>query len=105
MSFEDFEKLDFRVAEILSASKVEGAKKLLKLKISLGNETRQVIAGIAEAYSQEELVGKKIAVLTNLEPKNIHGERSEAMLLAAVHNNKPILLIPDKDTPPGSPIS
>ncbi len=105
LAFEDFEKLDLRVAEILSADKIEGAKKLLKLKISLGDETRQVIAGIAEAYSPEELVGKKIVVLTNLEPRTIHGERSSAMLLAAVHNNKPILLIPDKDTPPGSSIS
>ncbi len=105
ISFEDFEKSDIRVAEILSASKIKGAKKLLKLTISLGKETRQVIAGIAEGYSPEELVGKKVAALTNLEPRTIYGERSEAMLLAAVHNNKPILIIPDKDSAPGSSIS
>lgn len=79
----DFKKLNIQIAEVLSAEKVTGADRLLKLKISLGSEERQVIAGIAQWYKPEDLVGKRIVVLANLKDAKIRGELSQGMLLAA----------------------
>jgi methionine--tRNA ligase beta chain len=105
--YADFAKLDLRVAKILAAEKVEGADKLLKLTISLGNEERTLAAGIAQHYTPEELVGKKIAVVVNLQPRRLRGIESQGMLLAACTPNdeKVVLLILDKDVPEGSKIS
>jgi methionyl-tRNA synthetase len=105
ISYNDFEKLDLRVAEVVEATRVEGTKKLVKLKILLGEETRQIVAGLAEAYSPEQLVGKRVTVLINLEPRKIRGELSNGMLLAATHEDKITVLTPDQDIPPGSPVS
>lgn len=79
----DFQKLDFRVAEVKQAEKVEGTDKLLKLQIDVGGEPRQIVAGIAQHYKPEELVGKKIIVVANLKPATIRGVESRGMLLAA----------------------
>ncbi|MCP4632939.1 MAG: methionine--tRNA ligase subunit beta, partial [candidate division Zixibacteria bacterium] len=95
----------FKVAEILSAEKVEGADKLLKLQIDLGSEKRQIIAGIAEHYKPEDLPGKKIVVLTNLKPVKIRGVESNGMLLAAKDKNGLSVLTVDKDTLVGSSVS
>lgn len=84
ISFNEFKKMDLRVAEILSAEKVEGTRKLIKLEADIGDETRQMVAGISETYEPKDLIGKKIVVVANLEPANIHGIESQAMLLAAV---------------------
>lgn len=105
ISYDDFSKLDIRVAEVLEAEKVKGADKLLKLKVSLGTEERQIIAGLAEHYSTEELKGKKVILLANLKPRKIRGEVSQGMLLAAVSEDKVSLLTPDRDIEPGSKIS
>jgi methionyl-tRNA synthetase len=105
IKFEDFDKLDLRIAEVIDASRISGTDRLIKLKINIGTEERQIVAGIGETYTPEELKGKKIVVLCNLEPKRIRGEESNGMLLAAVVAKKPILLVPDKDVPPGSSIS
>ncbi|MCK4385404.1 MAG: methionine--tRNA ligase, partial [candidate division Zixibacteria bacterium] len=83
ISFEEFSKIDFRVAEVKEAQKVKGADKLLKLKIDLGSEQREIVAAVAKAYSPEEMIGKRIVVVTNLKPAKIRGIESKAMLLAA----------------------
>jgi methionyl-tRNA synthetase len=79
----DFQKIDLRVAEIKQVEKVEGADKLLKLQIDIGGEPRQIVAGIAQHYKPEELVGRKIVVVANLKPATIRGVESRGMLLAA----------------------
>jgi len=102
ISFQDFQKLDIRIGEITSADKVEGTDKLIKMDIDFGSEQRQVVAGIAEAYSPEDLVGKKIPVLLNLEPRKIRGIDSQGMILAADEAGNPVLLHPDREVSPGS---
>ena len=82
VSFADFQKLDLRVARILNAEPVEGADRLLKLQVDLGTEKRQVVAGIAEHYKPEVLVGKQVIVVANLEPATIRGVESHGMILA-----------------------
>lgn len=76
ISFEDFKKIDLRVAKILSAEEIEGAEKLLKLQIDLGGETRQIVSGIKESHKPEDLVGKEIIVVANLEPRVLKGVES-----------------------------
>ena len=83
IEYDDFMKAELKVAQILSAENVKKSKKLLRLMVSLGNEERQIVAGIAEHYKPEELVGKKIALVANLKPANIFGLESNGMLLAA----------------------
>ena len=83
ISFEEFKKLDLRVAHVLEAEKVEKTDKLLKLKLKVGDEERQIIAGIAEFYKPEEIVDRKIIIVANLEPAKIRGIESNGMLLAA----------------------
>jgi len=102
IKFEDFKKLDLRIAEIIKAEKIENTDKLLKLTINLGSETREIISGIAMQYNPENLIGKQIIVLINLEPKVFKGIESKGMLLAAVNDNNEIaLLTPDKKMNPG----
>jgi len=97
VSFNDFAKLDLRVATILRAERVENANKLFKLYIKIGDEKRTLAAGIAEHYSPEELEGKKIVVVANLEPKKLRGIESQGMLLAACteDESKIVLITPD----------
>ena len=82
VSFADFQKLDLRVARILSVEPIEGADRLLKLLVDLGTETRQLVAGIAEHYKPDALVGKQVIVVANLEPATIRGVESHGMVLA-----------------------
>ncbi len=104
ITFNDFKKVDLRVAKILKAEKVENAEKLLKLEVDLGSEKRQIIAGIAANYSPEELVGKNIVIVCNLEPKILFGLESQGMLLAAENKKELALLTLDKDITPGTRI-
>ena len=104
VSFNEFKKLDLRVANVLSAEKVEGTDKLIRIQIDLGTETRQIVAGIAKSYSPEELVGKKIVVVANLEPAVIRGIESNGMLLAASVDDHISLLTLDRDIEPGAKI-
>lgn len=83
VTFDEFKKMDLRVGEILKAEKVEGTQKLLKLEVDIGTEKRTMVAGIADEYSPESLVGKKLVVIVNLKPAVIRGIESQAMLLAA----------------------
>ena len=105
ITFEDFQKIDLRVGKIVVAEKVEGSEKLLKLQVDLGIELgqRQIVAGIAQVYQLEELVGKQIVVIVNLETKIIKGLESQGMLLAAGEGEIAILS-PDKEIMPGSKI-
>ncbi|HDM92132.1 MAG TPA: methionine--tRNA ligase subunit beta [Candidatus Korarchaeota archaeon] len=104
VSYEEFSKLDLRVGQVLSAKRIEGTQKLLLLEVDLGSEKKQLVAGIAEQYKPEDLVGKQIVVVANLQPKKIRGYWSQGMLLAADVDGKPVLLVPDKPVPPGSKV-
>jgi methionyl-tRNA synthetase len=106
ITFDDFQKMDLRVAEIKACEDVEGADKLYKIAIDMGEE-RTIVAGIKLYYSKEELVGKKIAVVANLEPRKLRGIISHGMLLAASNEDKTsvVLLTLDKDMINGARIS
>jgi methionyl-tRNA synthetase len=104
ISFEDFKKVDLRTAKILKAEKLEGSEKLVKLEVDLGQEKKQILAGIQKYYPVEDLINKTIIVVANLEPKKLAGVESQGMLLAASVDGEPVLLMPDKETPPGSQI-
>ena len=104
VSYDDFAKLDLRVAKIISIEKIPKKTRIVKGLIDLGNETRDVIIGGAEFYTPEELVDKLVIVIANLEPKKLSGIESNAMLLAADVDNKPYWLTVTEDIPLGSKI-
>ena len=106
ISFDYFKGMDLRIAEIKVCEDVAGADRLYKLTIDAGEE-RQIVAGIKAYYSKEELVGKKIVIVANLEPRTLRGIASHGMLLAASNADKSavVLLTPDKDIPNGSSVS
>ena len=106
VNFSDWEKLDLRVGKILEVGDIEGADKLYKLTVNIGDEKRTVCAGIKEYYSKKELKGKKIILFTNLAPRKLKGIESQGMILAAVNEeeDKVILLAPEKDIEVGSRI-
>ena len=104
ITFDDFKKIELKIARIIEAEEVPGAEKLLKLQIDLGSEKRQIVAGIKKSYQAKDLIGREIAVVVNLEPRMVMGIESNGMLLAASDDNGPVLLRPDKDVPPGSSI-
>lgn len=105
ITIDDFLKVDLRVADIVAAEKVEGADKLLKLQLKIGDEDRQIVSGIATAYSPEELVGRQIVVVYNLKPRKMRGVESKGMLLAASDTEgNAILLQPDKKADSGSQV-
>ncbi|NLI99010.1 methionine--tRNA ligase subunit beta [bacterium] len=102
ITIEEFRKIDLRVAKVISAERVPDANKLLKLMINVGTEERQIVAGIAQHYTPEELIGKQIIIVANLEPAVIRGLESQGMLLAATSQGKVIVATMDKDAEPGS---
>jgi methionine--tRNA ligase beta chain len=104
INFEEFQKIDLRVGKVIEAERIEGADKLLELKVDLGEEKRQLVAGIAKFYSPKDLIGKEIVVVVNLEPRSLKGIESQGMLLAADIEGKPVLLKPDEEVPPGTKI-
>jgi len=105
ITLEDFKKLDIRIAEVIEAKKVKDSIKLIEIKIKIDDEIRTIVAGIGEHYNEDELVGKKIVVLKNLEPKKLKGIVSQGMLLAAHKDDKLVLLTIDKDIDSGAKIS
>lgn len=104
VSYNDFTKLDIRVAKIISTEPIPGKTRIIKGTIDLGNEQRNVIIGGAQYYKPEDIVGKTVIVLANLEPKTMAGVESNAMLLAADVDDKPFWLTVNEDIPLGSPI-
>lgn len=105
ISIEDFLKLDIRLAKVISAERIEGSEKLLKLRLSLGQEERTVVAGIAKHYSPEELVGKHILFLANLKPRKIFGIESQGMVLALSDGENLSLIVPDRPIREGAKAS
>ncbi len=104
VTYDDFSKLDLRVAKIIQIEKIPGKSKIVKGVIDLGEEKRDVIIGGAEYYKPEELVNRKVIVIVNLEPRKIAGIESNAMLLAADLNDKPFWLSVSEDVPLGTKI-
>lgn len=105
ITYDDFKKVELKIAKIIEAEEVPGAEKLLRLQIDLGNsEKRQIVAGIKKQYLAKDLIGKEIAVITNLEPRLVMGVESNGMLLAASGDAGPVILMPEKEVPPGSGI-
>ncbi len=105
INYEDFIKVDLRIAKIIEAERVEGSTKIIKTIIDLGEEKRQVLAGIGEFYSPEELINKFVAVVANLSPKKIMGMDSEGMILAVKDEEDLSLLTINKEIEIGSKIS
>lgn len=105
ITIDEFRNVDLRVALVKTAERVPGATKLLRLEVDLGDETRQILAGVAEWYQPEELVGKRIVVVANLQPATIRGLQSQGMLLAAGGRgpgaNLGVLTL-DREIPPGT---
>jgi len=102
---DDFKKVELRVAEVLAGERVPKSKKLLKLTVKVGEEVRTIVAGIAEHYTPESLVGRKIVVVANLQPATLMGIESNGMVLAASQEDALSLLSLDKDLPPGAKVS
>jgi tRNA-binding protein len=104
VTYDDFAKLDLRIAKIISTEKIPGKSRIIKGVIDLGDEKREVVIGGAEYYQPEELIGKTVVVIANLEPRKIAGFESNAMLLAADVNDKPFWLTVQEDIPLGTKI-
>ncbi len=106
IEYDDFAKVRLRVAKVLVCEKHPNADKLLRLEVDLGDEKRQIVAGIASAYRPEDLVGRTIIVVANLKPAKLRGLESQGMLLAATGpDGVPRVLTPDGEVPPGSKVS
>lgn len=104
--FEEFKKLDLRVGKIIEVEDVAGADKIYLITVDLGDEKRKIVAGIKPWYNKEELIGKNIVIIVNLEPKVIRGIESKGMLLATLFDNKLSILTTDReDVPAGSKIT
>jgi len=102
ITFEDFQKLEIRIGEVLTAEKAENTDRLLKLTVDFGGEKRQIISGIALSFPDPQvLVGKKFPFLVNIEPREFKGFISEGMILA-IDGEKPVMLIPQEDVTSGS---
>jgi methionyl-tRNA synthetase len=105
IGIDDFSKVELRVGQVKAAEKVKGADKLLRLEVDMGNEVRQVVAGIAEAYAPETLVGRKVVIVANLAPRKLRGLESNGMILAASpEGGKPMLVSVPDDVPPGTKV-
>ena len=105
ITIDDFAKVQLRIARVLEADSVEGADKLLKLQVMIGQEKRQILAGIKANYKPEELIGRQIVVVYNLKPRTLRGHESQGMVLAAVdENGGAIILSPEKEAPEGATV-
>lgn len=105
IEFADFMKVNLRVARIIEAEPLEGSEKLMKLKVKIGDETRQILAGIKKKYGSADLIGRQIIVVANLKPAKLMGHESQGMLLAADDvDGSPILLQPDSEAPEGTSV-
>ena len=104
VSYDDFAKLDIRIAKIVSAKPIQGKTRILEGSIDIGSEQRSVIIGGAQYYTPDDLIGRTVVAIINLEPKNVAGVQSNAMLLAADDGNKPLWLGIDENAEPGTKI-
>jgi len=97
ISFDEFSALDLRTGTVIAAEKIKKTKKLLHLKVDLGFEIRTIVSGIAESYSPEEMIGKKVTVLANLESRTIKGVESQGMLLMTENKEGKLIVIGPED--------
>jgi len=104
VSFEEFKKLSIKIARIKEVKDHPNADKLYIIKIDIGGEEREVVAGIKKAYKPEDLKEKLVAVIDNMEPATIRGVESKAMILAATDGEKTVVISPDKEVSPGSKV-
>jgi len=104
ITIDDFMKTELRVAKVISCERIKKAKKLLKLQLDLGYETRQVVSGIAQFYEPDDIIGKKVVVVTNLKPVKLCGEDSYGMILCAANDEKLTIVTPDGDMDLGSEV-
>tara|TARA_B100000700_G_C14763327_1_gene723186 strand:+ start:528 stop:854 length:327 start_codon:yes stop_codon:yes gene_type:complete len=104
ITIDDFLKIDLRIGKIIGAKAVEDSRKMIELKVDIGEETRTVFAGIKKSYQPESLVDKLVVVITNLEPREMKFGTSDGMILAA-QDEEVVILKPEKNIKPGSKIS
>ena len=105
ITFDDFEKMQFQVGEVIACEEVKKSKKLLCSQVKIGSQVKQIVSGIKKHYSAEEMVGKKVMVLVNLKPAKLAGVLSEGMLLCAEDENGELsLMVPEKKMPAGAEI-
>ena len=102
ISIEDFSRIQMRVGQIVEAEKVAGSRKLMKLRVDIGDEVRQVVAGIAEAYDGATLLNRKVVVVVNLKPARLMGVESNGMIVAASVDGRPVLATFTEEVPNGS---
>ncbi len=107
ITFDDFAKVKLRVGRVIEAADHPNADKLLVLKVDLGNEQRQIVAGLRGFYNAEQLVGRNVILVANLAPRMMRGQESQGMLLAASNadRSRVIILTPEADIEPGSVVS
>ncbi len=106
ITIDEFRKIELRTARIVAAEPVPKSKKLMRLEVDLGSERRQIVAGIATRYSPEQLVGKTVIIVANLQPATLMGQQSNGMVLAASlpDSGEPVLLAPESEVPPGTAV-
>ena len=105
IQFEDFAKLDIRIGTVKSVERVPDADKLLKFSFDIGEETRQIMAGMATFFDNlDELIGKQMPILLNIEPRTFRGYESQGMIVAADFENRPVFLLPEKFVPSGTKV-
>ncbi len=105
LSFKEFKRLDMRIGTVAEVERVPGSDKLYKLQVDVGDEVRQIVTGLVDYYTEEEMRGKVIAVVMNLKPAKIFGQMSYGMLLAAEKDDRLALLTVDRDIPNGARIT
>ncbi|NTW58912.1 MAG: methionine--tRNA ligase subunit beta [Nitrospirae bacterium] len=104
IGIEDFAKVQLRVGKIVAAERVEKSEKLVKLRVDIGTETRQVVAGIGKSYAPEQLLDKSIVIVANLKPAKLMGVESQGMLLAASAGDLLSVVTPDREIRPGAKV-
>ena len=104
ITYDEFSKLDLRVAKVVSAEQHPNADRLIVLQIDLGEEQRQIVAGLRQWYAPEDLAGRQIVIVANLEPARLRGVESNGMLLAVDGEDTVVLLSPSAEVPPGAKV-
>ena len=102
ISIDDFAKIQMRVGQVVEAEKVAGSRKLVRMRVDIGTEIRQVVAGIAEAYEPAALLGKKVVIVANLKPARLMGIESDGMIVAASAGDRPVLVTFTEEVPNGA---
>ena len=105
ITIDEFKRLDLRIARVVEARPHPNADKLILLRVDVGDEVKQIVAGLRQWYEPEQLIGKLIVVLNNLQPAKLRGEVSDGMLLAATSGDQVVILTTERPVEPGAPVS